>query len=239
MEKKICVWVPCYNEELTIAKVVDDLKKVLPKADVLVYDNNCEDKTAEIAKKHGAIVVKAPLQGKGNAVKQMFEEARTERIYDYYIMIDGDDTYPAKDVTKLIELLDEGADMAVGDRLSSTYFKENKRPFHYVGNVTVRFLTNLLFRHKGQEKVLDIMTGYRGFNRNYVESFRAKSEGFQIETEMTAFALEKRMSIKCVSIEYRDRPAGSISKLSTVKDGIKVLLMIVKLRFSYYRGSAD
>ena len=237
--KKICVWVPCYNEEMTVGKVVDDFKKALPEADVLVYDNNCKDKTAEIAKKHGAIVVKAPIQGKGNAVKQMFEEARTERLYDYYIMVDGDDTYPAEDATKLVKLLDEGADMAVGDRLSSTYFEENKRPFHNVGNVTVRFLTNLFFRHKGQEKVLDIMTGYRGFNRKYVEAFHAKSEGFQIETEMTAFALENKMSVKCVPIEYRDRPAGSVSKLSTVKDGVKVLLMIVKLKLAYCRGGND
>lgn len=224
---KIAVLVPCYNEAKTIEKVVKDFKKELPNADIYVYDNNSKDNTAEIAKKAGAIVKHEYMQGKGNVIRRMFREIDA----DCYLMVDGDDTYPAKHAKEMCDLILEGkAEMVVGDRLSSTYFTENKRIFHNFGNVLVRFLVN----HTFKSNVRDIMTGYRAFSRTFVKSFPVISGGFEIETEMTIHALDKRMKLENVLIDYRDRPEGSESKLNTVSDGVKVLKTIATL-FKQYR----
>lgn len=224
--KKIAVLVPCYNEELTIKAVIEDFKNVIPEADIYVYDNNSKDKTAEIAKEAGAIVVREYLQGKGNVVRSMFRDIEA----DCYIMVDGDDTYPAQDAYNVAKLVLEGkADMAIGDRLSSTYFTENKRPFHNTGNRLVRSLINKIFK----SEVKDIMTGCRAFNRKFVKSFPVLSHGFEIETEMSIHALDKRFLIREVPIAYRDRPDGSESKLNTFRDGFRVLKTILKLYKDY------
>lgn len=224
--KKIAVLVPCYNEELTIKAVIEDFKNVIPEADIYVYDNNSKDKTAEIAKEAGAIVVREYRQGKGNVVRSMFRGIEA----DCYIMVDGDDTYPAQDAYNVAKLVLEGkADMAIGDRLSSTYFTENKRPFHNTGNRLVRSLINKIFK----SEVKDIMTGCRAFNRKFVKSFPVLSHGFEIETEMSIHALDKRFLIKEVPIAYRDRPDGSESKLNTFRDGFRVLKTILKLYKDY------
>lgn len=224
---KIAVLVPCYNEAKTIEKVVKDFKKELPNADIYVYDNNSKDDTAKIAKEAGAIVRHEYMQGKGNVIRRMFREIDA----DCYLMVDGDDTYPAKHAKEMCDLILEGkAEMVVGDRLSSTYFTENKRMFHNFGNVLVRFLVN----HTFKSNVRDIMTGYRAFSRTFVKSFPVISGGFEIETEMTIHALDKRMKLENVLIDYRDRPEGSESKLNTVSDGVKVLKTIATL-FKQYR----
>ena len=224
--KKIAVLVPCYNEELTIKSVIDDFKNVIPEADIYVYDNNSKDKTAEIAKNAGAILVREYRQGKGNVVRSMFRDIEA----DCYIMVDGDDTYPAKDAYNVAKLvLEKKADMAIGDRLSSTYFTENKRPFHNTGNRLVRSLINRIFK----SEVKDIMTGCRAFNRKFVKSFPVLSNGFEIETEMSIHALDKRFLIKEVPIAYRDRPDGSESKLNTFRDGFRVLKTILNLYKNY------
>ena len=224
---KIAVLIPCYNEAKTIEKVVKDFKKELPNADIYVYDNNSKDNTAEIAKKAGAIVKHEYMQGKGNVIRRMFREIDA----DCYLMADGDDTYPAEHAKEMCDLILEGkAEMVVGDRLSSTYFTENKRMFHNFGNVLVRFLVNRTFK----SNVRDILTGYRAFSKTFVKSFPVISGGFEIETEMTIHALDKRMKLENVLIDYRDRPAGSVSKLNTVSDGVKVLKTIATL-FKQYR----
>lgn len=224
---KIAVLIPCYNEAKTIEKVVTDFKRELPEADIYVYDNNSKDNTAEIAQKAGAIVRHEYMQGKGNVIRRMFREINA----DCYIMTDGDDTYPAEQAREMCNLILEGkAEMVVGDRLSSTYFVENKRMFHNFGNVLVRFLVNSTFH----SNVRDIMTGYRAFSRMFVKSFPVISGGFEIETEMTIHALDKKMKLENVLIDYRDRPAGSESKLNTVSDGVKVLKTIASL-FKQYR----
>ena len=215
----VAVLIPCYNEALTIEKVVREYKEALPEADIYVYDNNSSDDTAKIAGDAGAIVRYEHKQGKGNVIRTMFREIDA----DCYIMTDGDDTYPANKAREMVDLvLNEGADMVVGDRLSSTYFTENKRAFHNAGNVTVRRLVNKLF--KGNVK--DIMTGSRAFSPLFVKTFPVLSQGFEIETEMTIHALDKNMNLREVQVDYRDRPEGSVSKLNTVRDGIKVLLTI-------------
>lgn len=230
MNQKIAVLIPCYNESKTIEKVVKDFKTVLPTADIYVYDNNSSDGTDEIAKNAGAIVKYERRQGKGNVIRSMFHDIDA----DCYIMVDGDDTYEAKDATKIVEaVLKHNADMVIGDRLSSTYFSENKRPFHNVGNKTVRFLINKLFKNN----IKDIMTGYRGFSKKFVKTFPVISKGFEIETEMTIHALDKNFYIEEFPIEYRDRPIGSESKLNTVSDGIKVIKTIAKL-FKEYKPFA-
>jgi glycosyltransferase involved in cell wall biosynthesis len=224
--EKIAVLVPCYNEEMTIKSVIADFKNVMPDADIYVYDNNSKDKTTEIAKKEGAIVVREYRQGKGNVVRSMFRDIEA----DVYIMVDGDDTYPAKDAYNVAKLVMEGkADMAIGDRLSSTYFTENKRPFHNTGNKLVRALINKIFK----SNIKDIMTGCRAFNRKFVKSFPVLSKGFEIETEMSIHALDKRFLIGEVEIEYRDRPDGSESKLNTFRDGFRVLKTILNLYKDY------
>lgn len=223
---KIAVLIPCYNEEKTIEKVVKDWKTELPEAVIYVYDNNSNDKTAELAQNAGAIVRHEYAQGKGNVIRRMFREIDAE----CYIMVDGDDTYPAEYGRKMANLvLEKNADMVVGDRLSSTYFNEDKRPFHNFGNTLVRASVNRLFH----TDIRDIMTGYRAFSFLFVKSFPVLSKGFEIETEMTIHAVEKNMRIENVVIEYRDRPSGSESKLNTYSDGFKVLKTIGRLYKNY------
>ena len=226
---KIAVLIPCYNESKTIEKVVKDYKAALPEADIYVYDNNSSDGTDEIARSAGAIVRYEKRQGKGNVIRTMFRDIDA----DCYLMIDGDDTYPSENARQMCDLvLKEKADMVIGDRLSSTYFQENKRPFHNFGNTLVRAGVNSLF----EGKITDIMTGYRAFSPLFVKSFPVLSKGFEIETEMSIFALDKNMRLESVPVQYRDRPDGSVSKLNTYSDGFKVLLTIVKL-FRDYKPS--
>jgi len=223
---KIAVLIPCYNEALTIEKVVTDFKKALPQAKIYVYDNNSTDETYEIASKAGAIVRKEYRQGKGNVVRSMFRDIHAQ----CYILVDGDDTYPAKHAKEMAAMvLDDGVDMVVGDRLSTTYFTENKRPFHNSGNRLVRSLVNLMF--KGTIK--DIMSGYRGFSYTFVKSYPIVTKGFELETDMTIFALDKNLLVRAMPIEYSDRPEGSFSKLNTFSDGFKVLMTIFRLCKNY------
>jgi len=223
---KIAVIIPCYNEEKTIKKVVEDAKVNLPEAVIYVYDNNSKDNTAKLAEEAGAIVRHEYLQGKGNVIRRMFRDIDAK----CYLMIDGDDTYPLEYAKEMCDLvLNEQADMVVGDRLSSTYFTENKRPFHNFGNSFVRFSINKLFK----TNIKDIMTGYRAFGFNFAKTFPVLSRGFEIETEMTIHAVYNNMDVRNVIVQYRDRPEGSESKLSTYSDGIKVIGTIIKLFKNY------
>lgn len=223
---RIAVLVPCYNEAQTIQKVVTDWKTVLPDAVVYVYDNNSTDDTAAIARAAGAVVRSEPQQGKGNVVRSMFQDIDAE----CYIMVDGDDTYPADAGPEMArEVLENGIDMVIGDRLSSTYFTENKRPFHGFGNSLVRFSINRMFH----SDVRDVMTGLRAMSYRFAKSFPVVSQGFEIETEMTIHAIDKNMALKNQIIDYRDRPEGSESKLNTVSDGLKVLRTILRLYVDY------
>ena len=223
---EIAVLIPCYNESKTIKKVIEDFKKELPEATIYVYDNNSKDGTDEIARKAGAIVRYERKQGKGNVIRSMFRDIDAK----CYIMTDGDDTYPAEFAKKMCEpVLEKNADMVVGDRLSSTYFTENKRPFHNTGNMLVRKLINMIYK----SDVRDVMTGYRAFSYEFVKTFPVLSKGFEIETEMTIHALDKNMNIENVIIEYRDRPEGSESKLNTYIDGAKVIKTIMTLYKNY------
>ena len=223
---KIAVLIPCYNEEKTVAKVIRDEKAALPEAVVYVYDNNSTDRTAQIAEAEGAVVRPEYMQGKGNVIRRMFREIDAR----CYIMVDGDDTYPMEFAPQMVEkVLCHNADMVVGDRLSSTYFEENKRPFHNMGNSLVRAGINHLF---GCE-VKDIMTGFRAFSYGFVKTFPILSKGFEIETEMTIHAVYNHMQIDNVIVEYRDRPEGSVSKLNTYSDGFKVLGTIFRLYRDY------
>lgn len=223
---KIAVLIPCYNESKTIQKVVEDFKRELPDATIYVYDNCSTDNTAEIANKAGAIVRSEPQKGKGNVIRRMFREIDAR----CYIVADGDDTYPAEYAKEMTDqVLNRNIDMVVGDRLSSTYFTENKRRFHNGGNLVVRKAINLLFH----SHIKDIMTGYRAFSYNFVKTFPVVSKGFEIETEMTIHAIDKNMALSNVIVDYRDRPEGSESKLNTMKDGIAVLMTIVKLWRNY------
>ena len=225
-DKKIAVLIPCYNEAKTIEKVVKDYKAVLPNASVYVYDNNSSDDTDKIAKKAGAIVKYEYRQGKGNVIRSMFKDIDA----DCYLMIDGDDTYPKENAVEMCNYILEGkADMVIGDRLSSTYFTENKRPFHNFGNKLVRWLINTLFK----SNVKDIMTGYRAFSYEFVKTFPVLSKGFEIETEMTIHALDKNFLLKEIPVGYRDRPTGSVSKLNTYRDGFRVLKTIARLFKEY------
>lgn len=223
---KIAVLIPCYNEAKTIEKVVHDYHAALPEADIYVFDNNSTDGTAELAKKAGAIVRHEYRQGKGNVIRSMFRDIQA----DCYLMTDGDDTYPAENAPEMARLiLERKADMVNGDRLSSTYFEENKRPFHNLGNVMVRGLINRIF----DTQVRDIMTGYRAFSPAFVKNFPVLSHGFEIETEMTIFAVDRNFMIREIPIQYRDRPSGSVSKLNTYSDGFKVLRTIFRLFREY------
>ena len=222
----IAVLIPCYNEAKTIAKVVRDYRAALPEATVYVYDNNSSDGTDAIAREAGATVRYEHRQGKGNVIRTMFREIDA----DAYLMIDGDDTYPAENAREMIDrVLTRKADMVVGDRLSSTYFTENKRPFHGVGNKLVRGLVNRIFHGT----ITDLMTGYRAFSYQFVKSFPVLSQGFEIETEMSIHALDKNLSVECVPVEYRDRPADSPSKLNTYSDGMRVLRTVARLYKEY------
>ena len=226
MKDHIAVLIPCYNESRTIEKVVRDFRRVLPEAVVYVYDNNSNDGTGDIAARAGAVVRKERMQGKGNVIRRMFREIDA----DCYLMVDGDDTYPAEDAPAMVAaVLNEQADMVVGDRLSSTYFTENKRPFHNMGNGLVRASINRLF---GSD-VKDIMTGYRAFSYAFVKTYPVLSKGFEIETDMTIHAINRRMQVANVVVSYRDRPDGSESKLNTYQDGAKVLMTIGRLYKNY------
>lgn len=226
MRSKIAVLIPCYNESKTIEKVVKDYKKGLPDADIYVYDNNSTDGSDEIARRAGAIVRYEKKQGKGNVIRSMFRQIDA----DCYLVIDGDDTYPVESAQEMCNsVLEDGYDMVIGDRLSSTYFTENKRPFHNFGNRIVRWLINTIFRRK----INDIMTGYRAFSYQFVKSFPVLSKGFEIETEMTIHAIDKNFTLKEVPVKYRDRPEGSVSKLNTYKDGVKVIKTIAILFEEY------
>ena len=225
--EKIAVLIPCYNEEQTIAKVVSDVREALPEAVVYVYDNNSTDRTVELAKARGAVIRYEHKQGKGNVIRRMFREIDAE----CYLMIDGDDTYPLNCAREMADkVLEHGADMVVGDRLSSTYFTENKRPFHNFGNSLMRAGINSLFH----TDIKDIMTGYRAFSYEFVKTFPVFSKGFEIETEMTIHAVNYHMQVENVVVEYRDRPEGSVSKLNTYSDGARVLMTILRL-FRLYR----
>ena len=222
----IAILIPCYNEAQTIEKVVKDWKKCIPEATIYVYDNNSTDETDEVARAAGAIVRYEYQQGKGNVIRRMFREIEAE----CYIMVDGDDKYPAEYGREMAnKVLNENVDMVVGDRLSSTYFDENKRPFHNLGNSLVRRSINFLFK----SNIRDIMTGYRAFSYQFVKSFPVLSRGFEIETEMSIHAVQKNMAISNVIIQYRDRPEGSVSKLNTYSDGLKVLGTILRLFRNY------
>ena len=226
MKDRVAVLIPCYNESRTIEKVVRDFRRALPEAAIYVYDNNSSDGTAEIAENAGAIVRRERMQGKGNVIRRMFREIDA----DCYVMADGDDTYPAENAPEMVRLvLEEQADMVVGDRLSSTYFTQNKRPFHNMGNSVVRAAINGLFR----SDIKDIMTGYRAFSYIFVKSFPVLSKGFEIETEMTIHALDKNFRLCSLPVGYRDRPQGSESKLNTFSDGFKVLMTILRLYKDY------
>lgn len=226
---KTAVLIPCYNEELTINKVVSNFHKALPEAEIYVYDNNSTDNTYFEAEKAGAIVRREPRQGKGNVIRQMLRDIDA----DCYLMVDGDDTYPAEYAVELCKGVEDGYDMVIGDRLSSTYFTENKRMFHNEGNRLVRFLINKLF----DSHIQDIMTGYRAMSRQFAKNLPVISKGFEIETEMTIHALDKNFLIKETAIEYRDRKGDSVSKLNTFSDGIKVIKTILRL-FRDYRPLA-
>ena len=223
---KIAVLIPCYNESKTVKKVINDYQAVLPEATIYVYDNNSSDDTAAIAEAEGAVVRHEYHQGKGNVIRRMFREIDAEA----YIMVDGDDTYPAEFAREMVDkVLDRHVDMVVGDRLSSTYFTENKRPFHNFGNSLVRNSINTLFK----SDIKDIMTGYRAFSYQFVKSFPVLSKGFEIETEMSIHAVHKNLLVENVIVTYRDRPEGSESKLNTYSDGFKVIKTIIKLYKNY------
>ena len=226
MIDKIAVLIPCYNESKSIAKVVKDAKEALPEATIYVYDNNSTDGTDEIARQAGTIVRYERQQGKGNVIRSMFRDIDAQ----CYLMLDGDDTYPAEFAPEMCrKVLEEGVDMVVGDRLSSTYFTENKRPFHNFGNSLVRGTINRMFK----SNIRDIMTGYRAFSYLFVKSFPVLSKGFEIETEMSIHAIDKNMRVENVIIQYRDRPEGSVSKLNTYSDGFKVLKTIFRMYKDY------
>lgn len=226
---KIAVLIPCWNEAITIGKVIRDFRKVLPEAVIYVYDNNSTDRTAEIAEREGAVVRHEYRQGKGNVIRSMFRDIDA----DCYVMVDGDDTYPAENARAMVNLILEGkADMVIGDRLSSTYFEENKRPFHNSGNMLVRRFINMFWGENSHE-IKDVMTGYRAFSPMFVKTFPILSKGFEIETEMTIHALDKNLLLANVPVSYRDRPAGSVSKLHTFRDGARVLRTIFMLYKDY------
>ena len=223
---EIAVLIPCYNESKTIKKVIEDFKKALPEATIYVYDNNSKDGTDEIARNAGAVVRYERKQRKGNVIRSMFRDIDAK----CYIITDGDDTYPSEFAREMCDkVLEEKADMVIGDRLSSTYFTENKRPFHNVGNVLVRKLINMIYK----SNIRDVMTGYRAFSYQFVKTFPVLSKGFEIETEMTIHSLDKNMNVENVIIEYRDRPEGSVSKLNTYTDGFKVIKTIMTLYKNY------
>ena len=228
-DMQIAVLIPCYNEEMTIEKVITDWKRALPEATIYVYDNNSDDRTAEIALRTEATVGYEPKKGKGNVIRRMFKEIQA----DCYILTDGDDTYPADRASDLLREILEGADMVIGDRLSTTYYEENKKKIHAFGNRLVQGLINRLFH----ADIPDVMTGCRALNREFIKRFQPQSHGFEIETEMTVFALQSKMTIRSVPIQYRDRPEGSKSKIHAIKDGVRILHTIWKMYWREKFGS--
>ena len=231
MSKKIAVLIPCYNESMTIEKVINNFRRELPEATIYVYDNNSKDNTAEIAEKAGAIVRHEYRQGKGNVIRSMFRDIEA----DCYLMVDGDDSHPSEYARQIVAPVLEGkADMVIGDRLSANYFEENKRAFHNLGNSLVRGCINAFWAHgNDSKKIMDVMTGYRAFSEMFVKSFPILSEGFEIETEMTIHALDKNLLIKNVPVGFRERPEGSVSTLNTYRDGAKVMMTIFNLYKNY------
>lgn len=227
-DMQIAVLIPYYDEEMTIEKVITDWRRALPKATIYVYDNNSDDRTAEVALRTGATVGYEPEKGKGNVIRRMFKEIQA----DCYILTDGDDTYPADRASDLLQGIREGADMVIGDRLSTTYYEENKKKIHAFGNRLVQRLINRLFH----ADIPDVMTGCRVLSREFVKRFRPQSHGFEIETEMTIFALQSKMTIRSVPIQYRDRPEGSKSKIHAIKDGVRILHTIWKM---HWRGKFE
>ena len=225
----VAILIPCYNEALTIGKVIDDAKANCPEATIYVYDNNSTDDTVKIALEHGAVVRKEVLQGKGNVVRRMFREVDAE----VYVMVDGDDTYGLESTSRMVELVREGYEMVVGDRLSGEYFVKNKRRFHNFGNSLVRQQVNMLFH----AKINDIMTGYRAFSYEFVKTYAVHSKGFEVETEMSIHAADKNLAVVSIVVDYRERPEGSVSKLHTFRDGAKVLWTIHGM-FRRYRPRA-
>ena len=229
LSTSVAVLIPCFNEALTIEKVINDFRKELPEATIYVFDNNSTDDTGKIALSAGAVVMKELRQGKGNVIRSMFRLIDA----DCYLMVDGDDTYPAESANEMVHwVIDNNVDMVIGDRLSTTYFVENKRPGHNFGNKLVRFFINTFWSQK-TERIDDVMTGYRAFSRQFVKTFPVVSKGFEVETEMTIHALDKNLLFKNVPVVYRDRPKGSHSKLNTVVDGVKVVLTIFNLIREY------
>lgn len=226
-DMQIAVLIPCYDEEMTIEKVITDWRHALPEATIYVYDNNSDDRTAEIALKAGVTVGYEPEKGKGNVIRRMFEEIQA----DCYILTDGDDTYSADRALDLLRGIQEGADMVIGDRLSTTYYEENKKKIHAFGNRLVQRLINRLFH----ADIPDVMTGCRALSREFIKRFQPQSHGFEIETEMTIFALQSKMIIRSVPIQYRDRPEGSKSKIHAIKDGVRILHTIWKM---HWRGKS-
>lgn len=224
-DMQVAVLIPCYNEEMTVKKVITDWKQALPEATIYVYDNNSNDRTAEIALRTGATVGYEPEKGKGNVIRRMFEEIQA----DCYILTDGDDTYPAARASDLLREIQEGADIVIGDRLSTTYYEENKKKIHAFGNRLVQGLINRLFH----ADIPDVMTGCRALSWEFVKRFQPQSHGFEIETEMTIFALQSGMTIRSVPIQYRDRPEGSKSKIHAIRDGVRILRTMWKM---YWRG---
>jgi len=215
----IAVLVPCYNEEASIEAVVRDFKAALPTATIYVYDNNSKDRTSEIARAAGAVVRREPLQGKGNVVRRMFADIEA----DVYVMVDGDDTYHAPSAGKLVaKLLDEKLDMVNGARVTDW---ENYRAGHRLGNVMLTTLVTMVFGKRTD----DLLSGYRVFSRRFVKSFPVLAGGFEIETELVVHALEMSMPLGEVETPYKDRAPGSVSKLSTFRDGFRILWMIGKL----------
>ena len=231
MSKKIAVLIPCYNESMTIEKVISDFRRELPDSTIYVYDNNSKDNTAELAEKAGAVVRHEYRQGKGNVIRSMFRDIQA----DCYLMVDGDDSHPSECAKQIVAPVLEGkADMVIGDRLSGDYFQQNKRAFHNFGNSLIRWCINAFWAHgKQSKKIMDVMTGYRAFSPMFVKSFPILSQGFEIETEMTIHALDKNLLIKNVRVGFRERPEGSVSTLNTYRDGVKVLLTVFNLYKNY------
>lgn len=222
-DARVVVLIPCFNEAITIAKVVTDVRRVLPSAQVIVCDNNSTDSTAQIASDAGARVVNEPRQGKGNVLRSLFRNVDA----DCYIIIDGDDTYPVDPLPQMADMvLNGGVDMVIGDRISSSYLKVNRRRYHNSGNLLVRFLINKMFK----SSVPDILSGMRAFSPLFVKNFPILSKGFEIETEMTIYALDNNFVVRSIPVAYNNRPEGSTSKLNTYSDGFKV----IKTAFSLF-----
>ena len=215
-DARVVVLIPCYNEAVTVAKVVTDVRRAFPTAKVVVCDNNSTDDTANIAREAGAQVVTESRQGKGNVLRTLFRTIDA----DCYIIIDGDDTYSVDQLPRMADMvLNEGVDMVIGDRISTSYLQVNKRRYHNSGNLFLRFLINKMFN----SSVPDILSGLRALSPSFVKNFPILSHGFEIETEMTIYALDNNFALRSIPVAYNNRPEGSTSKLNTFSDGFKVI----------------